>query len=281
MSKAKRSVPKVSETAVEFLASPPASMSLGTSRHRMVSLVLSDGIVAGRYQPGEALPGEDALAKMFKVSRVTVRRALLDLEQARLIVRKHGLGTFVADVLPKQSMVPIADTRLPVSIVKAGALDVEVLEFGYCPPPPHVRTLLKITLYGEVQRAVRLRRRGNQPMMHLTTYVPGSIGRTYTRTDLERVPLYKLLARAKKGYQQAEQNVGACLADPALAHSLNVAIGAPLIFIQCVLMTASNEPVEYLEVKASPDLYRVRTTWDVGSTPAGPVDSFMPHETAD
>ena len=54
-------------------------MNLGTSRHRTVSLVLSDGIATGRYRLGESLPGEEALAKMFQVSRVTIRRALADL----------------------------------------------------------------------------------------------------------------------------------------------------------------------------------------------------------
>src|SRR5258708_37293925 len=70
-------------------------MDLGTSRHRTVSLVLSDGIATGRYRLGDSLPGEEALAKMFKVSRVTIRRALADLDSAGLIERKHGLGTFV------------------------------------------------------------------------------------------------------------------------------------------------------------------------------------------
>ena len=40
-------------------------MNLGTSRHRTVSLVISDGIATGRYQPGDALPGEKAPAKMY------------------------------------------------------------------------------------------------------------------------------------------------------------------------------------------------------------------------
>ncbi len=44
---------------------------------------------------GAKLPREEQLAKDLSVSRVTVRRALDDLEQEGLILRLHGKGTFV------------------------------------------------------------------------------------------------------------------------------------------------------------------------------------------
>lgn len=41
------------------------------------------------------LPSENILAEQFKVSRVTIRRALDDLEQENIVLRIHGKGTFV------------------------------------------------------------------------------------------------------------------------------------------------------------------------------------------
>src|ERR1700704_4231891 len=111
-------------------------MDLGTSRHRTVSLVLSDGIATGRYRLGESLPGEEALAKMFQVSRVTIRRALADLDAAGLIERKHGLGTFVKKT-PGLDQVNSID-RLVGQVAEAGKLHVKVLEFEYCNPQPIV-----------------------------------------------------------------------------------------------------------------------------------------------
>jgi len=46
--------------------------------------------------PDEALPPERDLAEAYKVSRVTVRKALDGLVQARLLTRRQGAGTFVA-----------------------------------------------------------------------------------------------------------------------------------------------------------------------------------------
>src|SRR5262245_29540833 len=105
-------------------------MDLGTSRHRTVSLVLADGMATGTYPLGAPLPGEEALAKMFQVSRVTIRRALADLDAAGLIDRRHGLGTFVKK---QPSANPVNSIeRLVGQVVKAGKLDVEVLAFEYC-----------------------------------------------------------------------------------------------------------------------------------------------------
>lgn len=48
------------------------------------------------YEVGSQLPNEIELAKTFKVSRGTMRAALQILEQSGIIVKRRGIGTFVA-----------------------------------------------------------------------------------------------------------------------------------------------------------------------------------------
>ncbi len=50
------------------------------------------------YSPGDKIPSENELAKMFGVSRLTARKAIEKLVNEGLVVRIQGLGTFVADV---------------------------------------------------------------------------------------------------------------------------------------------------------------------------------------
>jgi GntR family transcriptional regulator len=50
----------------------------------------------GTFQPGEQLPSEADLAVQLGISRPTLREALHNLEQEGLIVRRHGVGTFVS-----------------------------------------------------------------------------------------------------------------------------------------------------------------------------------------
>lgn len=56
---------------------------------------LRDLIVNGDLKPSEAMPGEWDLADIYKVSRLTVRRALDELVRQKWLEKKHGVGTFV------------------------------------------------------------------------------------------------------------------------------------------------------------------------------------------
>jgi GntR family transcriptional repressor for pyruvate dehydrogenase complex len=54
-------------------------------------------IVEGTLAPGQQLPPERELARQFDVSRPSVREAIQRLEAKRLLTRRHGGGTFVAE----------------------------------------------------------------------------------------------------------------------------------------------------------------------------------------
>lgn len=54
--------------------------------------LIEDGV----YQAGQSLPAEAELAVRLGVSRSTIREALSHLEKDGLIVRKQGVGTFIA-----------------------------------------------------------------------------------------------------------------------------------------------------------------------------------------
>ena len=69
-------------------------------KHRDVSRQLRADIAAGRYATGARLPGEAQLVKQFRVSRPTVGRALLDLQNEGLIERRAGSGTYVRGGAP-------------------------------------------------------------------------------------------------------------------------------------------------------------------------------------
>ena len=58
---------------------------------------LKNDIMAGVYPAGARIPSEQLLCETYGVSRVTVRKAMLDLVQEGMLVRRQGKGTFVAD----------------------------------------------------------------------------------------------------------------------------------------------------------------------------------------
>jgi len=64
-------------------------------RHRQVYQALERGIRDGRWKAGDRLPSEAQLVREFSTSRITVGRAVRDLQQAGLVDRQAGSGTFV------------------------------------------------------------------------------------------------------------------------------------------------------------------------------------------
>ena len=59
--------------------------------------IIEEQIGAKKLAPGEMLPSENEFCDAYHISRTTVRQAFHELEQQGLIVRKQGLGTFVAE----------------------------------------------------------------------------------------------------------------------------------------------------------------------------------------
>jgi DNA-binding FadR family transcriptional regulator len=68
-----------------------------TSVPDQVFAQLREAILAGRYEPGERIPTQRALAADLGVNMASVREALGRLEQLRLVETRHGSGTHVRD----------------------------------------------------------------------------------------------------------------------------------------------------------------------------------------
>ena len=62
---------------------------------------LKEKILAGQYKEEEQLPTEVELAEQSGVSRITSKRALIELEREGLIYRKRGSGSYVKKQEPK------------------------------------------------------------------------------------------------------------------------------------------------------------------------------------
>ena len=72
------------------------SDATGVPYYRQIVDQITQLIRSGRLQPEEQLPSVRDLAGRLLVSLITTRRAYSDLENAGLIVRRQGHGTFVA-----------------------------------------------------------------------------------------------------------------------------------------------------------------------------------------
>jgi DNA-binding LacI/PurR family transcriptional regulator len=68
----------------------------GPPKYQQILDDLKESISSGKYRGGERLPSEHELVKTFGTSRVTVNRALRELQLAGIIERRAGSGSYVS-----------------------------------------------------------------------------------------------------------------------------------------------------------------------------------------
>ena len=68
------------------------------TKSREISEQLRQEILGGKFDAARKLPSEHQLMRRFSVARETVRAALKELIDKKLVERRHGYGTFLADL---------------------------------------------------------------------------------------------------------------------------------------------------------------------------------------
>jgi len=71
-------------------------MRVEAPKYKKVYAALRRDIESGRWKPGDRLPTEADLVRTFDTSRITVGRAMRDLQSAGLVQRRAGSGSYVA-----------------------------------------------------------------------------------------------------------------------------------------------------------------------------------------
>ena len=79
--------------------SNPLAKKAAAPLYEQLKFALKEMIASCALGPGDAIPTETELCKRYNVSRITVRRAITDLEEEGVLEKRHGKGTFVT--LPK------------------------------------------------------------------------------------------------------------------------------------------------------------------------------------
>lgn len=121
-----------------------------------------------------------------------------------------------------------------------------------------VRDSLGLGDDGQALKIVRVRTQGEQPLWHLTNYLPEALARQLDRTLLERTNLYEALREAGAPCRYADDLLGATLADPTIAVLLKLNVGAALLESYRVMFDASDSPIAVQITLIPPEQRRLR-----------------------
>jgi len=222
-----------------------------------VHQALVEAIQRGKLAPGTVLPTEKELEKQYGVSRITVRRALDDLERAGLIERGRGRPARVAAPLVASTTMAI-DQDLP-SILEIGRGTVaHVLSYVWKMPSADEAQRLQVDASEPVLEVARLRRRYERPVLHTVARVPAPIGALLTKEALEATNMLDQLATRGLRAARTEMEMRAQACDAKVAEHLELKKGDPVFVMERLVSDTTGRPIQSMTATFRADSFTYR-----------------------
>jgi GntR family transcriptional regulator len=198
-------------------------------------------IEQGMYKPGDKLLPETEMARYYKVSVITARKAMDELAAMGLVKKRRGKGTFVAN--PKYSRdytkVLSFSEACKLQNLEAGS---ELLERNVITPPLKICQDLGLPDNSKTVYVLRLRFVNKEPMVIESNYFPMSYA--YLLSEDLSGSLFEVL-RVKSGVdiQTSRKTVEICRANAAERRLLSVGKNHSLLLVNSIACTADGTPV--------------------------------------
>jgi len=192
-----------------------------------IKLALRARIEDGGWQPGMKLPSERALVQEFGCARMTVHRALRELQDEGLIARRHGSGSYVADLRPISNILNVRDIHDEVA-ERGRRHSSRLLYARRTRADPEVAAAMRIAAGTSVFSCGLIHFENDVPIQLEERFVNPRLVPDFLDLDLEaKTPSSYLFERAP--LTEAEQVVEAVNADERTARLLQLHTGAALL----------------------------------------------------
>lgn len=222
-----------------------------------VSSRLESAIRSGEIPPGARLENEIAIGHRLGLSRPTVRRAIQELVDKGLLVRRRGIGTQVVQGTVTRQV----ELTSLYEDLQSGHHEptTRVLAREVRPLPANIAEQLGLAAGTEALYLRRQRSTDGVPVALLENYLPGDFS-DITAEQLEQRGLYQLLRGRGVIIRVAKQRIGARREHGDEAALLDVDKGSPLLTMERVAYDGSGRAIEFGRHGYRPDMYSFETT---------------------
>lgn len=175
---------------------------------------LRDALSSGRFAPGDRLPSEAELVAQFGVSRMTVGRALRELQAEGLVDRVQGVGSFAAQPHRMASTLTIRDLHDEIA-ERGGRHRAEVKLARQETASAQVAQQLGVAEGAPVFHTILVHFDGDRPLQCEDRFVNPDAAPDYLRQDFTQVtpthhllraaPLWQAQVRIEAGHASAQE----------------------------------------------------------------------------
>ncbi len=214
---------------------------------------------SGAYAPGQMLPSEDVLSRQLGVSRSTIRESLSHLEKDGTIVRRQGIGTFVADrsELLAGGLERLATFR-SVAEMSGAIVDVVERQVDLIPASPELAARLGVEPGTVLVRLVAVEAMEKQPV----AYMEGLIRKDLVDFDRLQQATGSLLeyldTQSSLPIAYSRSEISAIDADSDLAERLRVDEGRSVLYLWETVFSDADQPIALFRNFFFTDNYRFK-----------------------
>ncbi len=198
-----------------------------------------------KLQPGDRLPSETELSQAIGVSRNTAREALMTLERDGVVVRQHGIGTFLTPAphhlkTGLHQMLPI-----PELIVASGFKPkIRDLKISALPGPSEAHQILQVPATESLQSVSLLYLADKRPAIYVTYWLTPSLCDAHINWNAFDGHMVNFVERWTSVHiHHTVARIFAVTATKALADMLKVKRTSPLLKMMHTAFTANGQPV--------------------------------------
>jgi DNA-binding GntR family transcriptional regulator len=214
-------------------------------------------ITAGTLAPGTRIDNELDLADRLGLSRPTIRRAIQELVDKGLLVRRRGIGTQVVHGSVNRKM---ALTSLYEDLADSQQQPAtQLLLHEVVPAGTDVGERLGVDPAASVLHLRRLRLAGRTPLALLENYLPEPHTRI-AADDLAEYGLYQLLRSGGVAFRVAQQRIGARGATAEESRLMEIGRHDAVLTMDRVAYDSAGVAIEYGHHSYRPDLYAFEVT---------------------
>lgn len=222
-----------------------------------ISSRIEGAIHDGTLPPGSRLENEVALGNRLGLSRPTIRRAIQELVDKGLLVRRRGIGTQVVHGKVSRS---VELTSLYEDLERSGQKpETRVLSMEIGEADDRAAEELGVDVGSPVLHIKRLRSAGGVPIAILDNVLPADFT-DLDLGDLSKHGLYQLLRARGVTMRVAKQRIGAREATGQEAGLLDVPKGSAVLTMSRTAFDSSGRAVEWGQHCYRPDLYSFEMT---------------------
>lgn len=208
-------------------------------KHNIVFNNIKEKIVIGGWYEGMLIPSESQLCEMYDVSRITIRRALKELEYSGYVKRVQGKGTFVnanhRDAIEVDSSKELSDL-----------ISYKVVECKNVAANAEVARKLNIGEYQEVLYLKRLRYRDDIAEAYIDTWCSSVDANQLNDYDLENQKILSIFSDINSNLIDATTlTVAPIIPNEEICEIINVEKGSAQALLKRVSSNTEGKPCEY------------------------------------